>query len=88
MQELFLPTVHTFENDNIFTGSYGALRFKITPTIVKKTPKEVDLEQSTMRAEAWHGELCYEKSEIEASAVFPISAEGREALLRWLMEQT
>ena len=41
--EIFLPTLHTFENNNIFTGSCGLLRFRIAPTVVMATPKEVDL---------------------------------------------
>ena len=65
-QDLFIPTLHTFENNNIFTGSWGELRYKVTPAIIMATPKEVDLEQSSMKAEYWHGPFCYEKSEIEA----------------------
>lgn len=86
MEDLFLPTLHTFENNNIFTGSWGNLRFKITPSIVMKTPKEVDMEQSSMKAEVWHGPLCYEKSDIEADQVFPLSMEGRETMRRWLKD--
>lgn len=86
MEDLFLPTLHTFENDNVFTGSWGSLRFKITPNIVHKTPKEVDMEASSMRAELWHGLFCYEKSDVEAEETFPLSAEGREALYQWLKE--
>lgn len=86
MEDLFLPTLHTFENNNFFTGSWGNLRFKITPSIVMKTPKEVDMEQSSMKAEVWHGPLCYEKSDIEADQVFPLSMEGRETMHRWLVD--
>ena len=86
MEELFLPTLHTFENDNVFTGSYGALRFKITPQIVNLSPKEVDFEKSTMKAEYWHGPFCYEKSEIEGEQVFPLSDAGRQAMLSYLLE--
>ena len=86
MEDLFLPTLHTFENDNVFTGSWGALRFKITPTIVKKTPKEGDMEASSMKAEVWHGIYCYEKSEIEAEETFPLSAAGREKMHRWIVD--
>lgn len=86
MEDLFIPTLHTFETNNIFTGSWGLLRFKITPEIVMKTPKEVDMEASSMKAELWHGLFCYEKSEIEAEQVFPLSIEGREDLFRWLKD--
>lgn len=85
-QELFLPTLHTFENNNIFTGSWGELRYKVTPEIVMATPKEVNLEESSMKAQCWHGPLCFEKSEIEAEATFPMSPQGREAMFQWIKE--
>lgn len=85
-QDLFLPTLHTFENNNIFTGSWGNLRYKVTPEIVMATPKEVNLEESSMKAEYWHGPFCYEKSEIEGEQVFPMSPEGREAMRQWFIE--
>lgn len=87
MEDLFMPTLHTFENNNTFTGSFGLLRFKITPAIVMKTPKEVDVEASSMKAEFWHGLYCYEKSEIEAERVFPLSEQGREDMILWLKDQ-
>ena len=83
-QDLFIPTLHTFENNNIFTGSWGMLRFKITPNIIMATPKEVNMEESSMKAEYWHGLFCYEKSEIEDERVFPMSEEGRKDLYDWL----
>ncbi|MBQ3071692.1 MAG: hypothetical protein IJD20_00175 [Oscillospiraceae bacterium] len=88
MEGLFLPTLHTFENDNVFTGSFGELRFKVTPQIVNLTPKEVDFEKSSMKAEYWHGPFCYEKSEIEGEREFPLTEEGKAAMLAFLMEQT
>ena len=81
---MFIPTLHTFENNNVFTGSWGMLRFKITPAITMKTPKEVDMEASSMKAEYWHGLFCYEKSTIEAEQVFPLSEKGREDMYHWL----
>ena len=82
---IYLPTLHTFAMDNIFTGSAGALRFKITPQVVK-ADREVNMEHSSIRAELWHGPLCYEKSEIEAEQTFPMSEDGRAAMLVWLEE--
>ena len=38
----FLPTLHTFSMNNIFTGSVGAFRFRAVPNVVMATPKEVD----------------------------------------------
>lgn len=84
MEELFLPTLHTFAMKNLFTGSKGLFRFRIEPNVVMATPKEVDFEQSTMKAEYWHGLYCYEKSEMEGSEVFPLTEEGRAKMLAWL----
>ena len=87
MAEIYLPTLHTFAMDNVFTGSYGMLRFKIAPKVVKATPKEVDFEQSSILVEFWHGLYCYEKSRIEGSAEFPMTEEGRLAMKAWLENQ-
>ena len=84
MADIFLPTLHTFAMGNTFTGSCGALRFKIVPQVEKLTPKEVDMEKSTIVAEIWHGEKCYELSQIEEKETFPMSEEGRAALKNWL----
>ena len=84
MDKIFLPTLHTFAMDNVFTGSYGDLRFKIVPKIEKLTKKEVDMEKSTIFAQVWHGPLCYEKSQMEAEATFPMSEQGRLDLQAWL----
>lgn len=83
MDPIYIPTLHTFAMENVFTGSCGLLRFKITPS-VKKIGKEVDFDNSSMYAEFWHGMFCYEKSEIEGNATFPMSEDGRSAMLDWL----
>ncbi len=82
--DLFIPTLHSFAMNNIFTGSCGLFRFRIAPNIVKKTPKEVDMSQSSITAEFWHGEYCYEKSQMEDSKTFPMSDEGRMDMKAWL----
>ena len=84
MEELFIPTLHTFAMKNLITGSYGQLPFRIKPDVVMATPKEVDFSQSTIFVEYWHGLYCYEKSEMEGSETFPMSEEGREEMIRWL----
>ena len=83
MEELFIPTLHTFAMDNIFTGSCGDFRFRIEPK-VEKSGKEVVFENSNIRAEFWHGPFCYEKSQMEGEQVFPMSEEGRDAMKSWL----
>ena len=87
MAELFLPTLHTFAMNNIFTGSMGAFRFRAAPQVVMATPKEVDFEQSSIHAEYWHGLYCYEKSQMEGEETFPMSEEGRQQLLAWLQSK-
>lgn len=84
MKEVFLPTLHTFAMNNIFTGSCGEFRFKAVPDVVMKTAKEVDMEASSISAEFWHGPFCYEKSQMEGKAIFPMTEAGRAALKAWL----
>ena len=85
MADLFLPTLHTFAMNNIFTGSCGDFRFRIVPTVVKNG-KEVNMEESSIFAQFWHGQFCYEKSQMEGENTFPMSEEGRTALKTWLEE--
>lgn len=82
--DIFIPTLHTFAMNNIFTGSWGNMRFRIAPSVTMKNPKEVDMENSSMTAEYWHGIFCYEKSTMEDSKTFPMSQEGRTAMKKWL----
>ena len=84
MKELFIPTLHTFAMNNIFTGSCGLFRFRAEPKVVMATAKEVDFEQSTIEVKYWHGLFCYEKSEIEGKETFPMSEDGRLAMKAWL----
>lgn len=84
MADIFLPTLHTFAMNNIFTGSWESFRFRAVPNIVKLTPKEVDMENSSIHVEFWHGPFCYEKSVMEGEATFPMSEEGRTAMKQWL----
>ena len=80
MEPLFLPVLHSFENNNIFTGSFGALRFRVTPSIVMLNQKEVNFDESSMKCECWHGEYCYEKSQMEDEKVFPLRPPGNVQL--------
>lgn len=84
MAEVYLPTLHTFAMDNLFTGSCGSFRFRVVPSITKATEKEVDFAASSLHAEYWHGELCYEKSTMEGEKTFPLSEEGYLELKQWL----
>lgn len=84
MADIFIPTLHYFENNNIFTGSCGTLRFRIAPNIVKISQKEVNLAASSIDCEFWHGEKCYELSQIEEKRTYPMSDAGHNALQAWL----
>jgi len=86
MAELYLPTLHYFENGNRFSGSDGSLRFMLTPNVVMLTPKEVNLAGSSIHAQLWHGPYCLEKSEVEQERVFPMSEEALGELRQWLLE--
>ena len=86
MKEVFIPVLHYFAMNNIFTGSCGAFRFRAEPTVVMATPKEVNFEESSITAEYWHGPFCYEKSTMEGKQVFPMSEEGKAQMKAWLEE--
>lgn len=86
MKELFIPTLHTFAMNNIFTGSSGLFRFRAEPKVVMLNPKEVNFPESSIHAEFWHGPYCYEKSQMEGEKTFPMSEEGRLAMKAWLEE--
>ena len=84
MNEIYLPTLHTFAMKNTFTGSCGAFRFMAVPNVEMATAKEVDFAASSITAEFWHGPFCYEKSEMEGKETFPMTEEGRQAMKSWL----
>ena len=84
MADIFIPTLHTFAMNNIFTGSCGGFRFRAVPNVVMATAKEVDFAQSSIHAEYWHGPFCYEKSTMEGEETFPMTEEGRLAMKAWL----
>lgn len=84
MEKIFVPTLHTFAMNNIFTGSNGLFRFRAVPQVVMLNPKEVNFDESTIFVEFWHGLFCYEKSEMEGQQTFPLTEEGREAMIKWL----
>lgn len=84
MPDIYLPTLHTFAMNNIFTGSWGVFRFRAAPNVVMATAKEVDFAQSAIKAEFWHGPFCYELSTMEGEQSFPMTEEGRSAMKAWL----
>ena len=79
--------LHSFENNNIFTGSFGSLRYKITPHVIQKNAHEINAEESSIKAEYWYGLLSYEYSEIEGEKEFPMSETGRQEMQAWLTDK-
>ena len=86
MKEVFIPTLHWFAMKNPFTGSCSEFRFRAVPNVIMATAKEVDFQQSSIKAEYWHGPFCYEKSQMEGERVFTMTEEGRLELKAWLEE--
>ena len=84
MADIFLPTLHSFAMNNIFTGSWGAFRFRAEPKVIMATAKEVDFEQSSIHAEFWHGPFCYELSTMEGERTVPMTQEGLSEMKQWL----
>ena len=84
MADLFLPVLHYFAMDNIFTGSWGLFRFRAKPNVIMATPKEVDYAASSIFVQYWHGQFCYEKSEMEGEQTFPMTEQGRLDMKSWL----
>ena len=69
-----IPRIYYFESKNIFTGSRKDFNFRIVP------------EDGELKVTIWHGFICSELAEPEASASFPLSVEGHEQMLGWLGE--
>ena len=86
MDEIYLPALNSLMNGNVFTGSSGKLRFKLTPILQTLPSRDVDLENSKIKAEYWHGQFCYEKSQMEGEKEFSLSDDGLRRLQAWLQE--
>lgn len=71
MDGIFLPTLHTFAMNNIFTGSLGPFRFRIVPKVVMWNPKEVNMDESSMEAEFWHGRIATKRARWRAAGLSP-----------------
>jgi hypothetical protein len=75
--DLYVPNFMSFNNDNIFLGSYRGIRFKLSP----------DVEAMTIHGEFWYGPLCYEMSTMDGEETFPLSEEGISDMTQWLRDQ-
>ena len=75
-EELFMPTLSHFENDNGWSGSRGRLSYEI------EKPKE-----GKVRVVVWYGPFCRAYAQEEAEAFFDVTEEGRQAMIDYLMDQ-
>jgi len=73
--EIFIPVMRYFTNGNAFSGSFGALRFLLTPS------------GESINVKVWHGKLSLEKSTVEEEASFDLSDTGREEIRKFLTER-
>lgn len=84
-----IPELLYFENGNDFTGSVNnpgmrEYRYRLSPV----TEKQADgTEQKYLRAEAWYGPFCYEKSKMEDASDFPLDESGRKSAITWIAEE-
>ncbi len=76
MKPIELPTMSHFENGNGWLGSAGALRFQI------ETPAE-----GQMTVVLWQGPFSRPYAQEWKRESFPVSQEGRTALLEYLNAQ-
>lgn len=69
-----MPLLHYFESSNIFSGSYKNKRYKVFP------------DGENMLCKVWLGEYCLEVTPPEqvSENTFPITQEGRQAMIDWL----
>ena len=84
MEELFLPVLSHFQNENPWSASAGRLHYLITPVIPTDESKLPVLEGATLTVEVWEGPWAYEFSTVEAVETFPLTQEGLEAIPAWL----
>lgn len=82
MSELYIPTLSHWKLGNNWSGSQGRASYHVKP----RTREEGEEKIPELFAEIWLGPLCYELSQPERTATFPVSEEGLEALRGWLSE--
>lgn len=81
MNTIEIPTLLFWENGNSWYGSLGGARFFIKP----ETPEGAEDTQLTVQL--WRGPLAMDRSEVIASAAFPMTEEGLAQTAAWLKKQ-
>lgn len=80
MTSIFIPTLSHWQLGNRWSGSLGRGSYCVTP----RQREEGEEKVPELYAEAWTGPTCYELSQPERTAVFPVTEEGLSALRAWL----
>lgn len=72
MEEIYLPVLSHFRNENFWTASAGRMCYRVDPV------------ENTLFAQVWEGPYGYSLSEVEEHTSFPLSEEGLEELRAWV----
>ncbi len=78
-----IPVMSFFAGGNAFCGSHKGMNYRITPV---KADAEKDI-AAHFAVVIWYGMLCSEKSEMAATAAFPLDTDGLVAAREWLIAQ-
>lgn len=70
-----LRHISFFQNGNEFTGSQGAMRYRILP------------DDDTLHVWTWYRDVCFSKADAGQPVDFPLSEEGLDALRAHLTSQ-
>lgn len=72
MEEIYLPVLSHFQNENFWTASAGRMRYRVEP------------KDGALVAQVWEGPFGYALSEVEETTSFPLSNPGLEELRAWV----
>ena len=78
-----IPGILFFINGNPFCGSVGDFNYRLRPV---KADEERNVD-SHLEVYTWYGRLCSDLSERQATADFPLDADGLTAARDWLSQQ-
>ena len=81
----FIPGLLYFQNGGEHTGSIKDFESKATKEYRYRI--ESNLKEGTIKAMAWYGPCCFQKSEIIEQAEFKLNESGRNNMLRWMKEK-
>ena len=86
----FITKLHHSGNSKIhwqktISGTQAMMQNRRPVYLTPKTKqKEVNFDESSMKCECWHGEYCYEKSQIEDEKTFPLNEAAYHEMYDWI----